>query len=146
VGLIGLPELSTDARFSTPAARRRNWPALLEIIRSWLDGFESVDEAVEALSRARVPAVPMLSPEELVVHPQMEAREAFPEVSHASRGTVRVTATPFHVDGRPTHPAGPAPFRVGESTRPVLADFLGYSAERIEALRRRKVIEAPDDP
>jgi len=146
VTLIGRPELSTDARFSTPAARRQNWLALLEIIRSWLDGFGSVDEAVEALSRARIPAVPMLSPEELIEHPQMAARAAFPEVAHRTRGSVRVTATPFHVDGRPTHPDGPAPFRVGEATRPVLVDFLGYTPERVEALRQRKAVEVPDDP
>ena len=123
VALIGKPELATDARFATPAGRRENWPALLEIVRAWLDGYGSVDEAVEALSRARVPAMPMLTPEELVEHPQMAARSAFPEVAHRARGKARVTATPFHVDGRPTHPAGPAPYRVGESTRAVLTRF-----------------------
>jgi CoA:oxalate CoA-transferase len=145
VALIGRPELTTDARFATPAARRHHWPDLLAIVRDWLDGFASVTDAVESLSRARIPAVPMLTPEQLVEHPQMAARAAFPEVNHKARGATRVTATPFHVDGRPTHPAGPAPHRVGEATRTVLTQFLGYSNEQIEALRGRKVIEAPDD-
>lgn len=144
VALIGKPELATDARFATPAGRRENWPALLGILRAWLDGYGSVDEAVAELSRARVPAMPMLTPEELVEHPQMAARSAFPEVEHRARGKARVTASPFHVDGRPTHPAGPAPYRVGESTRAVLTDFLGYPSARVEALRQGKVIEAPD--
>jgi len=141
VELIGRPELATDERFATPGAWRKNWPALMEILREWLDSFDSVDQAMQALSAARIPSVPLLSPEEVVAHPQMAARSAFPEVAHPSRGPVRVTATPFHVDGRPVHPGGPAPYRVGEQTRDVLAQVLGYSAERIEALRRSRVVE-----
>jgi crotonobetainyl-CoA:carnitine CoA-transferase CaiB-like acyl-CoA transferase len=143
VALIGRPELATDARFATPIARRANWPALLEILHDWLSGFDSVDQAVETLSAARIPAVPMLSPEEVVEHPQMAARSAFPEIEHPARGHVRVTALPFHVDGAPVAPGGPAPYRVGQHTRQVLTD-LGYSAERIQALQSLRVVEVPD--
>ena len=110
----------------------------------WLDGFASVDEAVEVLSAARVPVVPMLSPEELVEHPQMKVRQAFPEVEHRGSGRVRVTATPFHVDGKPTHPKGSAPYRIGEKTREVLMGLPGYTEEKIDALRKSGVIELPD--
>jgi crotonobetainyl-CoA:carnitine CoA-transferase CaiB-like acyl-CoA transferase len=143
VALIGRPELETDARFATPLSRRANWPVLLGILRDWLDGFESVDHAVETLSAARIPAVPMLSPEEVVEHPHMAARSAFPEVDHPARGRVRVTALPFHVDGAPVPPGGPAPYRVGEHTRQILRE-LDYSAERIRALQSSKAIEVPD--
>jgi CoA:oxalate CoA-transferase len=142
VELIGRPELATDERFATPGAWRKNWPALMEILREWLDSFDSVDQALQALSAARIPSVPLLSPEEVVAHPQMAARSAFPEVAHPSRGPVRVIATPFHVDGKPVHPGGPAPYRVGEQTRDVLTQVLGYSPERIEVLQRSRVIEA----
>ncbi len=141
--LMGRPELENDARFATPMSRRTNWPALLQILRDWLDGFDSVDQAVETLSAARIPAVPMLSPEELAHHPQMAARGVFPEIAHPARGRVRVTALPFHVDGAPVAPGGPAPYRVGQHTRQVLT-ALGYSAERIQALQSLRVIEIPD--
>jgi len=141
VALTGRPDLATDARFATPAARRANWSALLAILREWLDTFDSVDQAVETLSAARVPSVPMLSPEELVTHPQMLARSAFPEVDHPARGRARVIATPFQIDGRPTVPHGPAPYRVGEQTRQVLTEVLGYSSQRVDALRTAKVVE-----
>jgi CoA:oxalate CoA-transferase len=141
--LIGLPGLESDPRFATVMARRANWPALLEILRRWLDGFDSVDAAVDTLARGRIPAVPMLSPEELIQHPQMAARGAFPEIEHPGRGRARVTALPFHIDGGPVAPAGPAPYRVGEHTRQVLTG-LGYSAERIQALQSLRVVEIPD--
>ena len=100
---------------------------------------------METLSGARIPTVPMLSPEELVAHPQMAARSAFPAVEHPTRGSVRVTATPFQVDGQAIEPGGPAPYRVGEHTRFVLSHLLGYSSERIETLRHAGVIEAPGE-
>lgn len=133
VDTLGMPELQ-EPRFATPTGRREHWPDLLAIIRRWLDRFPSVDEAVQALTRARIPAVPMLSPEEVVAHPHLAARHAFPAVEHPTHGPVRVTATPFQVDGAPVAPAGPAPYRVGEHTRVVLAEVLGYDESRVARL------------
>ncbi|HZP88787.1 MAG TPA: CaiB/BaiF CoA-transferase family protein, partial [Burkholderiales bacterium] len=141
VGVMNRPELLSDARFATPLDRRRNWPALAQVLREWLDRFDSVGHAVEVLSAARVPSVPMLTPEQVIEHPHLRARRAFPEVEHPARGSVRVTATPFHLDGAPVAPAGPAPHRVGEQTHEVLHDWLGYSTQQIDSLVRDKVIE-----
>ncbi len=140
--LLGRPELAKDPRFATPAARRDNWPALRDIVTGWLGRFAKVDEAVATLTAARIPAVPVLSPEEVVNHPHLAARGAFPTVPHPGRGTVRVTATPFHVDGWPSTPGGPAPYRVGEHTRQVLRDVLGYDPTRIAELERAGVIQS----
>jgi crotonobetainyl-CoA:carnitine CoA-transferase CaiB-like acyl-CoA transferase len=144
VSLIGKPELAGDPRFSTPQARRDNWSALQQVYRGWLSGYQTADDAIAALSAARVPVVPMLSPEEVIEHPQLKSREAFPEVAHAGRGRIRVTATPFFVDGKPTHPRGSAPYRIGEHTHQVLSGMLGYAGDRIDTLRRLGVIEMPD--
>lgn len=138
--LIGRPELATDARFSTPAGRRQHWGELLSMLREWLDRFPSADAALKTLAEARVPAAPMLSPEEVVAHPHLAARQAFPEVPHHARGTARVTATPFHLDGRPVAPAGPAPSRIGADTVDVLTGLLGYGTERVQALAKAGVI------
>jgi CoA:oxalate CoA-transferase len=142
--LMGRPEIVSDPRFATPTARRANWPALREIVCDWLDTFESVEHAVAALADARVPHAPMLSPEQVVAHPHLAARSAFPGVDHRGAGRVRVTATPFHVDGAPIAPAGPAPYRIGEDTREVLIELLGYSEQRFRELVRAGVVGAPD--
>ncbi|MEK7715788.1 MAG: CoA transferase, partial [candidate division NC10 bacterium] len=78
---------------------------------------------------------------EVVAHPHLAQRRAFPAVDHPTRGQVRVTGAPFHVDDRPVGPAAPAPYRVGEHTRAVLAEFLGYAPARIEELRALGAIE-----
>jgi CoA:oxalate CoA-transferase len=144
VGLIGKPELLHDERFATPAARRANWPALRDILHGWLESFESGDKAVEALAAARLPSVPMLKAEEVIVHPHLVAREAFPTLPHPGREPVRVTAPPFHLDGHALKPAAPPPWRIGEHTLEVLDGFLGYDAARIGALRERGVVAVPD--
>ncbi len=144
VQLIGKPELATDPRFATVQARRDHWNELQQIYKDWLDTFETADEAIAALAEARVPHAPMLMPEEVIEHPHLEARQAFPEVEHPAAGWVRVTATPFHIDGRPTHPQDRAPYRIGEHTHQVLADHLGYTKEKINKLGASGAIETPD--
>jgi crotonobetainyl-CoA:carnitine CoA-transferase CaiB-like acyl-CoA transferase len=143
IALVGRPELETDPRFATVMARRTNWAALVEILRERLDRFDSVEEAVETLGAARIPAVPMLSPEEVVELPQLAARSAFPEIPHRGRGRIRVTALPFHVDRKAVAPGGAAPYRVGQHTQEVLTE-LGYDAARIAALQSQRVVEIPE--
>jgi CoA:oxalate CoA-transferase len=143
VQAMGRPELAEDPRFATALGRREHWPALRAIVRAWLDGFPSVEAAVDALQAARLPAAPVLGPAEVVAHPHLAARGFFPAVPHPVRGAVRVTGAPFHVDGEAVGPRGPAPYRVGEHTRTVLAEMLGYPQARIEALRRAEAIETP---
>ena len=142
VAMMNRPDLAADPRFVTPAARRENWAVLHPIICGWLDGFKTVEEAVTTLTAARVPASAVLSPAEVMAHPHLAERQAFPEIEHPGRGKVRITAVPFHVDSRPVRPRGGAPYRVGEHTRAVLGDVLGYSKERVEAFLRLGTIAA----
>ena len=102
-----------------------------------------MDAALEALRGARIPAAAVLMPEEVVAHPHLQARGAFPTVPHPARGAVRVTAAPFHLDGRPVTPAGPAPYRVGEHTRSVLTGLLGYKDREIDDLAQAGAVQAP---
>ncbi len=141
--MLDRPELAQDPRFATPDQRRRNWPALRDIIGEWLGRFATVEDALEALRAARIPAAPVLTPREVVEHPHLAARGAFPTVEHPGRGPVRVTATPFQIDGHPITPAGPAPYRVGEHTRAVLSELLGYKDRDIDELAQAGAIEAP---
>jgi len=137
------PELANDPRFATADARRANWRALREVIVRWLDDFASVDAAIEVLTKARLPCAPVLRPAEVIAAPQLAERKFFPALSHPARGDVRVTASPYHLDGKPVHPQGPAPHRVGQHTRDVLANLLGYDEKRISALLASRAVEAP---
>jgi CoA:oxalate CoA-transferase len=143
VALLGRPELAVDPRFSTPTARRANQAALRVVIGDWIQRFASTDAVLAALTAARIPCAPVLAPSEVIAHPHLAARGFFPDVPHPKRGSVRVTGTPFHLDGRPVGPAGPAPYRIGEHTRAILEVLLGYEPSRIDALRAAGAIATP---
>jgi CoA:oxalate CoA-transferase len=146
VKLMGRLDLAEDPRFSTPIRRRQHWGELRAIITEWLDGFPTADEALEALSGARLPCAPVLAPPDVVAHPHLAARRFFPEIPHPARGRVRVTASPYHIDGHPIDPAGPAPYRPGEHTRLVLAEVLGYPSARIDELIASGVVHHMGGP
>ncbi len=143
VTLIERPELAADPRFATSEARAQNGRALREVIGQWLDGCASVDAALAALEQARIPCAPVLLPAEVIASPHLAERAFFPSVPHPGCGSVRVTASPYHLDGHPVHPQGPAAYRVGEHTRAVLGGLLGYGAERIAGLLASGAIGAP---
>jgi CoA:oxalate CoA-transferase len=138
--LMARPDLDKDPRFATPLARRQNWRDLQPIIHAFLDRFESMDAALKTLTAARIPCAPVLSPEDVVDHPHMAERGFFPEIPHPGRGSVRVNASPYHLDGEPVGPTGAAPYRAGEHTRAVLTDVLGYPPGKIDELRRAGAI------
>jgi crotonobetainyl-CoA:carnitine CoA-transferase CaiB-like acyl-CoA transferase len=143
VAAMGRKDLLEDPRFATPTARRDNWAELRDTIEQWLESFRSVDEAVEALTQARVPCAPVLTPAEVVALPHLAAREFFSTVPHAGRGEVRIPRSPFQLDGRPLSPQGGAPYRVGEHTRRVLEGFLGYDRARVDELVAQGAAAAP---
>lgn len=143
LAVMGRPDLDRDPRFDSDEKRRVNWGDLRQIVESWLATFRTMADALKALSDARIPCAPVLRPAEVIAEPHLAERQFFPTVPHPARGAVRVTASPFHLDGMPLHPRGPAAYRVGEHTRAVLGDLLGYPAERIDELRRSGVIDIP---
>jgi crotonobetainyl-CoA:carnitine CoA-transferase CaiB-like acyl-CoA transferase len=140
---MGRADLGCDVRFDTAEKRRTNWRELRPIVEAWLATFASVEDARKTLSAARIPCAPVLRPAEVIAEPHMAERQVFPAGPHPGRGSVRVTASPYHIDGEPVHPRGPAAYRVGEHTRAVLGDLLGYPPARIAALAQSGVIDAP---
>jgi crotonobetainyl-CoA:carnitine CoA-transferase CaiB-like acyl-CoA transferase len=143
LGLMEQPELGRDPRFSSSLTRRRNWRELRSVITGWLDGFATADEALAVLTAARIPCAPVLRPAEVIAQEHLAVRGFFPVVPHPARTDLRVTASPYHLDGKPTHPRGPAPYRVGEHTRRVLRDLLGYKDDRVAELIATGVVEGP---
>ena len=144
LALMSRPELADDPRFKTSEGRRANARALRDLIGDWVAArFRTVEEALAVLAEARIPCAPVLAPADVIASPHLAERAFFPAVPHPAAGAVRITASPYHVDGEPVHPRGPAAYRVGEHTREVLRGVLGYDDARIGALADARVIDAP---
>ena len=143
LGLMGRPELDRDPRFDTSEKRRTNWRLLRPIVDEWLATFPSSAEAPRAMAEERIPCAPVLRPAEVVASAHLAERRFFPAVPHPACGAVRVTGSPYHLDGAPVGPRHGAAYRVGEHTRPVLRDVLQYPDERVDELLRAGVIGTP---
>ena len=100
LGVMGRQDLANDPRFASSDLRRRNGRQLRQIIAEWVASrFSSVDEALTVLADARIPCAPVLRPHELIGESHLAVRAFFPSVPHPVRGSVRVTASPYHIDG-----------------------------------------------
>ncbi|MFQ5828785.1 MAG: CaiB/BaiF CoA transferase family protein [Candidatus Methylomirabilia bacterium] len=141
--IMGRPELTHDPRFATREARTEHQAEIQTMIREWLLQFETVDEAVLALRAGRIPCAPVLTPAEVTAHPHLAERGAFVAVEHPTRGSVRITNTPFKLSSGPVGPAGGAPYRPGEDGVSVLSELLGYAPDRIEELINTGAVSTP---
>ncbi|MDA1258056.1 MAG: CoA transferase [Chloroflexi bacterium] len=131
VGAMGRPELATDPRFSNFAGRLENRDILIPELEKEFARRDTSDWLDDL--RGTVPCAPVNSVADALQDPQVLARKMILEVEHPEYGTVRQVASPIKTDGVIERPApGPA---LGQHTDEVLLDVLGYSNERVLALR-----------
>lgn len=129
---IGRPELAADERFSDFAARDLNRETLLPILRAEL-GRRTAAEWIPILAAHGVPCAPVNDVAAALADAQAEARGAVVEYDHPTLGTVRGAASPLRLSSMPEPPLHRGPF-LGEHTRELLRELLGYDDARVDAL------------
>lgn len=85
---------------------------------------------------------PVLDIAEVETDPHVQARQMVYEQAHPVCGAIKGIGVPLKFSATRAAPAGPAPL-LGEDTLSILEE-IGYSREKIDALRKEKVILAPD--
>ena len=134
----GHPEWAEDERYATHNARGENQEELDSMISGWTKEH-TVDEVLEVLKEAGVPASKVFTAKDMVEDPHYAARENVvtvqdPEIGPFPMQNVvpRLIETPGKV--RWTGPA------LGQHNDEVYGEVLGLSEEEREALRDRGVI------
>ena len=130
-------DLADDPRFRSNPDRIRHRADLLPLLDAV---FRTRPAAVwlEALRAAGVPCGPISTVDEIVVDPQVRAREMLVEIDHPSAGRITVPGLPVKCSATPGSIRRPPP-RLGEHTVEVLGE-LGIPAGAIPRLRREGVI------
>ena len=131
------PEWLDDPRFKTPALRQENVEERLFLTQKALrDG--SSQHWLDRLTDAGVPCAPILTRNQVIRAPQVEALGAVVEIDHPTAGKLRQMRNAARFSGTPAEIRRPAP-ALGEHTREILAE-IGYTADEIDGLRADGVI------
>ncbi|MCE8015772.1 CoA transferase [Halomonas sp. MCCC 1A17488] len=135
---MGQPRLADHPDYATHRARGDNQQAIDDLIAAWTQQHDA-QHVVDILADAGVPAGLVYRAPDMLDDPHFQARESIVEVPDRRGRPLpmqnvfpRLSETP----GRVRH-VGPA---LGEHTAAVLSDWLGLTAEAIEALRADGVI------
>ena len=136
--VLGRPELATDERFATRAARQANEDELEKIVGDWTSTRRR-DDAVAALVAAGVTAAPVRTMDEVAASAHLRARDFFVTLEHPEAGTRAVAGPPWHPSRHPMRPVRPAPTH-GQHTVEVLRDVLGMDDDELADLTARGIV------
>ncbi len=138
---LGRPELQDDPRFVTRDQRVVNVAELNAMIEAFTSSMDTA-EVIARLERAGVPAAEVREPGVAVRDPRVVARGETVPLVHPKFGAVDDVmgmGMPIRFSASTAGFDAPAP-GLGEHNDRVYRDLLGYSAEKVEALRSRHVI------
>ena len=136
--LMGEDHWLEDERFKDDISRGDNGEAISERLGAWCAERTS-QEVLEAMEKARLPAGPVLSPQQVLDDPHIAAKGLFQPVEYPGldipaplmKTPVELSETPGEIRTRPP--------TLGEHTDQLMEE-LGYSAEEINDLREKRIV------
>ncbi len=135
---IGRPDLATDPRFATNAARVENREKLVPLLAAEV-ARRPAAEWLQKLEGVNVPCGPVNTIDRVFDDPQTIAREMLMEVPHPTIGPLKLAGSPLKLASIDHPPRRPPPL-LGEHTDQVLADVLKLTQEDIQRLRETGVV------
>ena len=136
--LMGEDHWLTDPRYATDETRGDHGADLSARMRAWTR-VRTTDEALDALAKSRIPAGPVLSPQQALDHPHVKAMGLIQPTRVERLGlTVPIAGAPVRMSATPASIRRPPP-AVGEHSAEILRG-LGYSDEEFAAFVREGVV------
>lgn len=135
---MGQPGLATDPRFATHVARGERQAELDELIGEWTATMDR-EEVGRLLDDHGVPRGDIYRAPEMLEDAHFKARQAIIDVPHPAFGSLKMQNVFPKLSQNPGRVAWAGP-TLGEHNREVFEGLLGYTAESIVDLAKRKVV------
>lgn len=133
------PELVEDPNYIHPVNRTEHWQELKPIIEDWSKDY-TIDEAVETILAAGVPAAPINDLKRVTEDPHIAgAREMFVKIQDPDVGEIKVNGNPVKLMGTKYDISTPAP-QLGQHNEEIYGELLGLTPEQLKELAEKKVI------
>jgi crotonobetainyl-CoA:carnitine CoA-transferase CaiB-like acyl-CoA transferase len=127
--LLGQPDLASDTRFATNAARVQHRGELIPLLEPLIAAYPS-EWWLASLKKAKVPCGAVRPMKAALSAAETLARGMVQSVSHPLAGTVPLIGSPLKLGGTPVVEAK-APPLLGEHSEAILGGLLGYDAAMI---------------
>jgi CoA:oxalate CoA-transferase len=138
--ILNREELIRDPRFANNHLRTENQPELSAILTAELVN-KTTGEWIEIFEKQDIPYSKINNIKEICEDPVIRHRNMLVTVDQPGVGPIRIAGSPIRLSETPGEVRGPAPL-LGEHSAEVLREVLGYTAERIEAMKAEGVINA----
>ncbi|MBR1777708.1 MAG: CoA transferase [Alphaproteobacteria bacterium] len=136
--LLGCPELSSDSKFSTTAARHQNRDKLAVLLQEKFLS-KTAAEWVKLLEENAVPASLIQDLEEVCQDPQINARHMLIDSEAKELNGIKLMATPIKMTSLPDQTSRPAAPLLGQDTADILHQ-IGMADQQIEELKKEGVV------
>jgi crotonobetainyl-CoA:carnitine CoA-transferase CaiB-like acyl-CoA transferase len=137
--LLGDDVLARDAQLAGAAGRRARHDEIDARLAAWLAG-RGVEEAVQALVAAGIPAHAVINAHFLMPNPQLEHRGFFRTLEHPVTGSTRYPGLPMRFSAWADRGATRPPPTLGQHNDEVLGGELGLTPEELASLREQGIV------
>jgi CoA:oxalate CoA-transferase len=136
---IDREDMASDPRFSSnDMVRFDNAELINPVLEEWVSQRTS-DEVVKIFRDARVPCGIVNTVDQLLVDPQVKARDMILYADYPGLGKIPLPGIPIKLSQTPGDVQSPAPM-IGEHNKEVYCGLLGMSAEELNQLKLGNVI------
>ncbi len=131
-------DLLQDPRFDTVEARLEHVDEIESIVAEWV-ASKTGDEVVAIMEKVELPCTKVATIADVVANPQLKHRRQIVETEHPTAGRVPMQGITIQYSETKAEIRRPAP-TLGQHNEEVLAQWLGYSSEKVAQLRAEGVI------
>ena len=139
--IIGRPTMATEPKFAHYLAQIKNHQEAVRLIEAWTQAH-TTEEIIAILEGKKIPCGIAYTIEQVNEDANLQARGMFQQVHHGEYGAIDVPGIPFQFSGAEGSMRMPAP-GLGEHSRLILKQWLGYTPDEVEELSERGIIRCP---